>query len=237
MKRVIVTQSNYIPWKGYFDSMALVDEFILYDDVQYNRRSWRNRNLIKTPQGLLWLTIPVEAKFHHKIREVKVSESNWARKHLGSIRQNYIKSRYFRDYYPILEELYQKASAFTYLTDINYFLLQGIRDLLGITTPLKFCWEYAYQSNDRSLRLLEICQSAGATDYYTGPAAKAYMDVELFERNGIRIHWLDYSGYPEYPQLYPPFKHEMSIIDLLLNCGAESPRYMKYVSQSTDQVS
>jgi hypothetical protein len=232
-KKIIITQSNYIPWKGYFDSIALVDEFILYDDVQYTRRDWRNRNLIKTHQGLQWLTIPVEVKgkYFQKIKETKISDKNWADDHLKAIKLNYAKAQHFKEVFPFLESIYQKAKNFEYLSEINYLFLSEICKYLDIHTPMKFSYEYPYQSEDRNLRLIEICQLANATDYYSGPAAQSYMDIPLFEKHNIKVHWLDYSGYKEYTQLHPPFEHGVSIIDLLLNEGKNSKHFLKYTTK------
>lgn len=234
MKKLIITQSNYIPWKGYFDGIALVDEFILYDDMQYTRRDWRNRNLIKTPQGLQWLTIPVEVKgkFFQKIRETKVSDKKWAKDHLKTIQFNYAKAKHFKEVFSFLETLYLQAEKLDYLSEINYLFLQEIAKYLNISTPIKFCWEYSYDAiAERNMRLLELCKLANATDYYSGPAAKSYMNIELFEQHNIKVHWLDYSNYPEYEQLYPPFEHGVSIIDLLLNEGKDSVKHLKYTQK------
>jgi hypothetical protein len=230
MKKVMITQSNYIPWKGYFDNIALVDIFILYDEVQYTRRDWRNRNLIKTPQGLRWLTIPVEVKgkYYQSIKEVRIADKSWARDHLKTIHHNYARAGAYKEVFPFLEELYMRAEGMEYLTEVNYLFLRGIMDYLGISTPLRYSWEYPHESADRNERLVEICLAAGATDYYTGPAARNYLSEDIFAAHGIRVHWLDYSGYPEYPQLYPPFEHGVSIIDLLLNVGKEAPKYLKH---------
>lgn len=233
-KKIIITQSNYIPWKGYFDSMALVDEFILYDDMQYTRRDWRNRNLIKTPQGLKWLTIPVEVKgkFFQKIRDTRVSDKKWVKDHLKTIQFNYARAKCFKEIFPFLEDVYLQAEKLDYLSEINFLFLRKISDYLNITTPIKFCWEYPYDiQKDKNHRLLEICKLAQASDYYSGPAAQNYMDVKLFNENNIQVHWLDYSGYKEYDQLYPPFEHGVSIIDLLLNMGKESKKYLKNINQ------
>ncbi|MCS7317945.1 MAG: WbqC family protein [Candidatus Dojkabacteria bacterium] len=233
MKSVIITQSNYIPWKGYFDSMALVDEFILYDDVQYTRRDWRNRNLIKTPQGLKWLTIPIEVKgkFFQRIKDAKVSNNRWVKDHLKTIQFNYAKARYFKEVFPFLESIYLQAEKMEYLSEINFLFLQKIAQYLNICTPIRFCWEYPYNGNDTNMRIIQICQLAGATDYYSGPRAQNYIDVSLFEQNNLKVHWLDYNGYTEYEQLHPPFEHGVSIIDLLLNTGKESTRYLKYTNR------
>jgi len=227
----MIMQSNYIPWKGYFDSIALVDVFVLYDEVQYTRSDWRNRNLIKTPQGLKWLTIPVETegKLHQSIKDARIASRRWVKDHLKTIQCNYARAAAYREIFPLLEELYMKAEGLTYLTDVNFLFLQGIMEYMGIHTPLRYSWEYPHESKDKNMRLVEICLAAGGTDYYTGPAARAYLSEAAFEAHGIRIHWLDYDGYPEYPQLYPPFEHKVSIIDLLLNTGEQAPYYLKHV--------
>ena len=230
-KKVAITQSNYIPWKGYFDNIAQVDEFILYDDVQYTKRDWRNRNKIKTPQGLLWLTIPVEVKgkYFQKIKDTKVSDKKWAKDHLKTIQLNYAKAKCFKEVFPFLEKLYHQAEGMMYLSEINYLFLSQICQFLGIHTPLKFSSEYPYHAEyERNRRLIEICQFAQATDYYSGPAAKNYMDLELFKQHHIQVHWYDYTGYIEYTQLYPPFEHRVSMIDLLLNEGKDSKKFLKY---------
>jgi hypothetical protein len=227
----MITQSNYIPWKGYFDSMALIDVFVLYDEVQYTRRDWRNRNLIKTPQGLQWLSIPIEVKgkYYQKIQETRISEKKWVDTHLKTIRHNYAKAAAFKEVFPFIESTYSQARELDYLSEINRLLLEEIARFFGIHTLFHYSWEFSRQSTDRNRRLLEICQLIGATDYYTGPAAQAYIDIHLFQQAGIRVHWLDYNDYPEYPQLYPPFEHKVSIIDLLLNTGREAPKYLKHV--------
>jgi hypothetical protein len=234
-RKVIITQSNYIPWKGYFDGMALVDEFILYDDVQFTKRDWRNRNLIKTLQGLKWLTIPVEVKgkYFQKIKDTKVCNGKWVKDHLKSIKFNYVKSKCYQDVFPFLEDLYLKAENLTFLTDINYLFLLEISKFLKINIKIKFSWEYPYESNDKNIRLLEICKLSGATDYFSGPAAKNYMNIDLFMENNIKVHWLDYTGYREYEQLYPPFVHGVSILDLMLNLGSDSRLFLKNIHKTS----
>lgn len=229
-KSVAISQSNYIPWKGYFDNIALVDEFILYDDVQYTRRDWRNRNQIKTAQGLLWLTIPVEVKgkYLQKIKDTKICGKDWATDHLKSIKINYSRAAHFKEVYPWIESLYMKAAEMTFLSDVNYIFLSEICHYLHIDTTLRFSSEIPYSSEDRNMRLIEICRHLNTTKYYSGQAAKSYMDVELFRQYGIQVEWYDYSGYSEYEQLYPPFVHSVSIIDLLLNQGQHSRNYLKY---------
>ncbi|HAS44835.1 MAG TPA: hypothetical protein DCS93_30425 [Microscillaceae bacterium] len=226
-KKVIITQSNYIPWKGYFDSFQLADEVILYDDMQYTKRDWRNRNQIKTPQGTQWLSIPVEVKgkYFQAIKDTKVSENKWKQKHWRSIQVNYAKSPFIKEYHDILEDLYLNCEE-EYLSLINYRFLKGINQILGIETPIRFSSDFTLVEG-KTERLVDLCKQIGGTDYYTGPAAKDYMDESLFEQEGIKVHYLDYSGYKEYPQLFSPFVHGVTILDLILNVGSAVTNYMK----------
>jgi hypothetical protein len=226
-KSIIITQSNYIPWKGYFDSMKLVDEVILYDDMQYTKRDWRNRNQIKTPQGLIWLTIPVEVKgkFFQSIKDTKISEKNWNEKHWKTISANYAKAPYFKLYKEFFQDLYLNCNE-TYLSLINFRFLSAINNILSIKTPIYFSSDFRLVEG-KTERLVDLCIQRKATDYYTGPAAKNYIDEEMFAASGIKVHYLDYSGYLEYSQLYPPFTHNVSVLDLLLNTGNEAHKFMK----------
>jgi hypothetical protein len=225
-KRLAAVQSNYIPWKGYFDLINTVDEFVLLDDVQYTRRDWRNRNRIKTKDGVLWLTVPVHSKgfYQAPISAITISDPTWAVRHWKSIVASYRRARCFGQYADFLEDLYRGATD-TSLSRVNHRFLQAIADLLGIGTKLS--WSSDYQLLDgKSGRLLALCRQAGATTYVCGPAARAYLDVGLFERHGIEVRFFDYGGYPEYEQLFPPFDHHVSIVDLILNVGPDAPRYL-----------
>ena len=228
MKKVIVTQSNYIPWKGYFDSFQLVDEVILLDEVQFTKRDWRNRNQIKTPQGSYWLTIPVDVagKFSQSIWETMISDREWAKSHWKTIRQNYCKAPFFEKYSAKLEEFYLNNSDLQ-LSLINRKLLELVNECLAIRTPITWSHDYG-KFEGKNQRLIEICKKANASDYFSGPAAKDYLDEKLFGDCGIRVHWLDYSGYPEYPQLYGEFTHQVSVLDLLFNTGDRAQNYMKH---------
>jgi len=212
-------QSSYIPWKGYFDMMQRVDEFILYDDAQYTRRDWRNRNQIKTKDGLLWLTIPVEVKgrYDQPIKDVRISDVHWADRHFKTIVGAYARAPHFRDYRDALEALYRGAVS-TRLSDVNRRFLEGIAGLLGISTRLSWSMDYRLPEG-RVERLIGLCQQAGATTYVSGPSARDYMDPAVFAAAGIELAYMDYTGYPEYPQLYPSFTHQVSVVDLLLNAG------------------
>lgn len=230
-KKIAISQSNYIPWKGYFDMISLVDEFVIYDEVQYTKRDWRNRNRIKTPQGIKWLSIPVTTDRFDAINEVEIADPDWNAKHWKTMRHIYSQAPYFDYYANNFEQLYQNANQ-QFLSEINHHFLKGINKLLGIKTPLSQSTEYSSRG-DRSGRLLSICRQAGADIYVSGPAAKVYLDVELFERAGIAVEWMNYDGYPEYPQLYGDFVHAVSVVDLLFNTGPKATEYMKLTKKVT----
>jgi WbqC-like protein family len=230
-KTVAIVQSNYLPWKGYFDLINSVDEFILYDEVQYTRRDWRNRNRIKTPKGLEWITVPVNVKGQYTapIRNIGIAERDWGRRHWTTIVYNYGRAAHFRTYEKTLEQAFVGA-ADTHLSALNRRLLELVCGLLGIETPLRWSWEFP-SGGDRNRRLIDICKAAGADVYLSGPMARDYLDEALFHEYGLAVRWMDYSGYPEYPQLFGPFEHAVTILDLLLNTGPDAQRFLKSFAQ------
>jgi WbqC-like protein family len=225
-KRVAILQSNYIPWKGYFDLIGLVDEFVLLDDVQYTKNDWRNRNRIKTQQGVAWLTIPVEhsGRFGQRIDEVRAAGDRWRLKHWRSIVQSYASAPFFALYRDRLEELYSMSEE--QLSVVNRSFLEALCELLGVRTRISASTDYPLVDG-KTERLVEICRSLDGSTYLSGPAARDYLDESLFTAAGMSVEYMDYSGYPEYPQLYPPFEHSVSVIDLLVTMGPEAPRYLK----------
>jgi WbqC-like protein family len=229
MTKVAIVQSNYIPWKGYFDLIAAVDEFVIYDDVQYTKRDWRNRNKIKTPHGLLWLTVPVQVKgkYHQRIRDAEIADSNWAKEHWRTLTQYYRRSTHFDEIALWLAPLYDET--FCNLSELNRRFIEAVASYLGIGTKITDSQNYRLVDG-KTKRLADLCQQAGATEYVSGPAARTYIDETVFARSGIKLTWFDYSGYPEYPQLWGPFEHGVTVLDLLFNCGRDAPRYMRYVS-------
>lgn len=229
MRKIAVVQSNYIPWKGYFDMIAAVDEFILYDDMQYTKRDWRNRNLIKTPQGLQWLTVPVlvKGKFHQKICDTEIDGTEWATTHWKAMVQNYRRAPCFTEIATWLEPIYAEG-LFTHISQLNRHLIEAICKYLEIKTTIKNSWDYTLPDG-KTERLAGLCAQAGGTEYISGPAAKEYIEEKIFTEMGIKLTWFDYSGYSEYPQLWGEFSHGVTILDLLFNCGNDSPKYMRYV--------
>ena len=226
MKKIAILQSNYIPWKGYFDLINMVDEFIFYDEVQYTKNDWRNRNKIKTPQGIQWLTIPVrQESLDQKIKDTKISDKKWNIKHWRTISQNYSKSKYFKDYKDIFEELYLKCDE-EYLSQINYKFITTINEILEIKT--KLIWSSEFELVDgQTEKLLGICKDCNADIYLSGPAAKDYFNEDLAKQENIKVEWMDYSGYKEYEQLNPPFEHGVTILDLIFNKGDRAKEFMK----------
>src|SRR3972149_8076204 len=225
-KKVAILQSNYIPWKGYFDLMNMVDVFIFHDDLQYTKSDWRNRNLIKTPNGPKWLTIPCGTNEHRLICDVELKDSSWQLSHWASIKTNYAHSEYFKNYQSFFEEIYL-GTQWRNLSEMNQAIIIRIaRDLLGISTEFEDSRKY-FLTQRKAERVKELLIKADATEYISGPAAKDYLSEEFLAEAGIQLTWMDYNGYAEYPQLHPPFTHQVSIIDLLFNTGERAVNFMK----------
>ncbi len=227
-KKVAVLQSNYIPWKGYFDLIRSVDAFILFDDVQYTRRDWRNRNRIKTAQGEHWLSIPVKNKgrYEQLINEVVVSEPGWAAAHWKTIEMSYRRAACFMQMEGPIRALFEQAAELTQLSRINHLFIAGLCPLLNIHTPLYRAEELG-QATGKNERLIQLCQAVGGTHYLSGPAASCYLDEAAFAAAGIGLSYMSYDGYPEYSQLHGEFQHALSVIDLLFNTGADAPAFLE----------
>ena len=226
-KKVAICQSNYIPWKGYFDLISKVDLFIFHDDLQYTKNDWRNRNLIKTQNGLKWITIPCGSNEKRLINEVVIEDPSWQKKHWQMITLNYKKAIYFNEYKNFFEEFYLN-NKWKSLSELNQFLIINIVKKFLNNNKTKF--EKSEKYNIKSAtdtRLIELLKKSNATDYYSGPAAKNYIKDSVFESNEIKIHWMNYNNYKTYDQLYGKFEHQVSILDLLFNLGKESKHYLK----------
>ena len=219
MKRIAIVQSNYIPWKGYFDLIRCADEFIFFDDVQYTRRDWRNRNRILTPQGVTWLSIPVKAKGSPLVNQIEVDYAQpWRRKHLETLRQAYSKAPFFDWLYPDLQKYY--ANDWTRLLDWDVEGLKWLTEKLGMP------WKGMFSSDldapgQKTERLIAICEKLGATEYLTGDAARDYLDEEQFDKIGVKVRWHGYQ-HPVYPQRGGDFVSHLSIVDLLFQVGPDS---------------
>jgi hypothetical protein len=224
-KTVAIIQSNYIPWKGYFDIIHDVDLFIFLDDVQYTVRDWRNRNKIKTSQGSVWLSIPVGNRVDLMIYEVEIKDPTWAAKHWDMISQWYRKAPYFKHFSPFFEEIYLRQE-WKNLSVLNQFMIQKIsQELLGIKT--EFADSRTYNSPyTKAERIIDLARKVNANRYLSGPSAKDYLQDETFIEANIELVYKDYSGYPEYPQFHPPFDPYVSILDLLFHTGDEAPSFI-----------
>ena len=168
MKKIAILQSNYIPWKGFFDSLNSVDTFVIYDEMQYTKRDWRNRNIIKTSEGLKWLTIPVEVsgKYYQKIKDTKIANDNWNRSHLESIKQSYKGAAFFKEHWEWLENMYFSCN-YAYLSEINMHFITEINNFLNIKTEIRLSSEFTL-ADERTQRLVDICKVLNGTDYYSG---------------------------------------------------------------------
>lgn len=227
MKSVAILQSNYIPWKGYFDLINQVDEFIILDEVQFTKNDWRNRNKIKTQSNVEWLSIPVRHySMDQLIRETRVADQRWAKKHWQTIVTNYAKAPHFKTLAPKIEKLYSEAAAMECLSEINYLFIEFVLRFLECKTLITNSTDYRLEGG-RVERLVNLCLQAHATSYLSGPSAKNYLNEGAFNAAGISVKWMDYGGYREYPQLFPPFEHSVTILDMLLNVGPEVHSFMK----------
>ncbi|MCI8574360.1 MAG: WbqC family protein [Oscillibacter sp.] len=224
--KVAVLQSNYIPWKGYFDIIHDVDLFVFYDEVQYTKNDWRNRNRIETETGLKWLTIPCGYDIKRKIYEVKIkNEIPWQMEHYKSIVSSYQKAPFFNKYKDFLAYVYLDCR-WEYLYKLNRYVIETIsNEFLGINTLFKDSREFASQGI-KDEKLISLLKSIKCDTYISGPAAKDYMDVQRYNGCGIDVIWKDYSGYPAYSQRFEPFNHQVSILDLLFNTGDDAPYYI-----------
>ena len=224
-------QSNYIPWKGYFDLINQVDIFCFLDNVQYTKNDWRNRNKIKTKNGLKWLTIPCGTNIKRLICDIKLDDHSWQKKHWEQIKENYSKAPYFKEKKDFFENFYLNNN-WKYLSESNQYLIKNIaKDQLGITNTI-FTDSRDYNlKKSKGERVIELLNKIGATEYISGPAAISYIDVELFKKEDIHVKWMNYLDYPEYSQQHPPFEHGVSILDLIFNEGKNASKFMNSFNQ------
>jgi len=228
MKKKIVAliQSNYLPWKGYFDIISLSDLFVFHDDLQYTKQDWRNRNKIKTPNGIRWLTIPCGSKENRKIYDVIIPNPDWQKSHWEIIKYCYHKAPYFNYYKDFFESIYLGVR-WNSLSALNQYLIQYIStQFFKMKTKFDDTRNYRLIQH-KGARVLELLKKVEATDYISGPSAQKYIKDKQFLNAGIHVHWMDYSGYKKYHQLYPPFTHEVSVIDLLFSEGPNGLAFMK----------
>lgn len=226
--RVAVLQSNYIPWKGYFDVMALADLFIVYDSVQYTKNDWRNRNMVATPTGPVWLTIPVSTagRADQRINEAAIGDRRWARKHWSTISQTFARRAHFDAVREEWETTYLAAQDQELLHDVNVLFLRNLARQLGIDTPIVDDRDYDLVADTPTGKLVQLCAASGAHRYLTGPAGLNYLDLQRFRERGIAVDVIEYDHYPEYPQTSAEFRHGVSVLDLLASVGPDARRHL-----------
>jgi hypothetical protein len=234
--KCVILQPSYIPWRGYFHQIQKADVFVFYDDVQYDKHGWRNRNRIKTHQGPIWLTIPVHKKGvtveHIPINQIEIDWSNpWNRKHWHSIQQAYSRAPYFKRYAPLLEDFYSRH--YRLLSDFDIELTLALAGELGITDTRFVCSSSLDVPGNKALtgsktdRPIRILQKLGVDHYISGPSARDYIEADRFQELGITLEYMSYD-YPEYPQLHPPYEPQVSILDMLFMLGPEAIRYFEH---------
>jgi len=225
--KIAILQSNYIPWKGYFDLINAVDVFVLYDCVQYTKNDWRNRNQVLVNGAPHWLTIPVrQAKLTQLVQDTQTTGSSWARKHWATLQQSYARARGYEALAASLQSLYEQLATVGELSRINRSFIEYICAALEIRSQLLDARELI-ADGDRNERLVHICQQLGAHTYVSGPAAQAYLDTHMFKRANIDVEWFEYGPYAPYPQASQTFSDHMSVLDLLLNTGDQARHYYR----------
>jgi len=227
--KVVILQPSYIPWRGYFHQILKADLFIFYDDVQYDKRGWRNRNQIKTSRGKTWLTIPVYSHGaqtdHIPINQIKiVLDNSWNQDHWKTLQLAYARAPFFPDYVSLLEEFYTRQDEF--LADYTIDFTIALARALGINHT-RFMRSSSLQADQaKTDRLIAVLKAVGADHYISGPSARDYIEEEKFRQAGIELEYMVYN-YPEYPQLYPPYDPQVSILDLLFMTGPQALQYIQ----------
>lgn len=220
----VVLQSNYLPWKGYFDLINDADVFVFYDDVQFTKNDWRNRNRIKTPAGVGWISIPVGGNIRRQICEVELKDRGWQARHWDALTRCYAAAPYFSKYESFFADAFLTRH-WTTLSELNHYLIRSICGFLSIETIFEDSRKYGLGGTG-SDRLLDLLKKIGAERYVTGPSAIRYLDGSAFAEAGVEVVYKSYDGYPDYPQFHPPFEHAVSIVDTLFQLGPDAGRYI-----------
>jgi hypothetical protein len=230
-KKVVVLQSNYIPWKGYFELIHQANVFCFYDEVQYTKNDWRNRNRILGPNGMFWITVPVEKEaVNGKISEAQITKAAWQKKHFRTIEQTYSKSVNKNDVLTILEPIYL-GKEWTSISQLNQHLIITIARYMGISTEFKNSTDFDLKG-DRVNRLINLINQLEGTQYISGPAAKNYLtENELqFEQHHIQLMYKEYGPYLPYDNKKKQFEDYVSVLDLLMNVNRDE--YMPHLISS-----
>jgi hypothetical protein len=227
VKTAVISQSNYIPWKGYFDLINSADIFVIYDVVQFTKNDWRNRNQIIINGSPRWLTIPVKHQsLTQRIEETLIASPHWAKKHWLTIEQNYRKTPGFEIYGEEIRTLYRTIETEPLLSKVNEAFIKTICKILGIKTKIIRASEYSLPE-DRIGRIISLCKQLNCDTYLSGPAAKNYLSPQQLQNAGIELRWMDYNNYPRYHQRSQTYSHSVSVLDLLFNTAGQHPNYFK----------
>jgi hypothetical protein len=231
LRKAAILQSAYIPWRGYFDLIASVDEFIFYDDVQFSSGDWRNRNVIRTPYGPKWLTIPVpkKSRIRRMICDVTASSPDWAADHWNRLAESYRRAPHFEEIAALLRPCYESREI--NLSRINASLITTICEYLGIETKISWSWDYE-TGDGKTQRLIDLCKAANCAIYVSGPAARSYLDEEAFTRANVAVEWFSYTGLMPYSQMHGDFEPSVSVVDLLFNCGQSSRNHIPALARN-----
>lgn len=228
--KLAALQPGYLPWLGFFEQVHHVDLFVVYDEVAYSSKSWRNRNRIKTPEGAVYLTVPVLARGPDfpLLKDVKIDTNQpWRRSHYGAISHNYARAEFFSRYHPFIKDLYEKE--WESLVDLDMALIRFFAEELGIRTRVVLSSETGVEEAFRKSgkgskkidRAIFACKFFGADEFYNGKAGESLYSREEMEREGIRLTIQEFH-HPVYRQLFGGFIPYLSVLDLLLNHGPES---------------
>jgi len=231
---IAIHQPNYLPWQGYFYKIINCDRFVFLDNVQFTQNSIINRNKIKTSSGEIWLTVPVLTKhsFGQRINDVKINNTvNWRRKHWNAIHQNYNKTPFFDKCAPFLKAIYDNN--WEKLVDLNRTLIKFVVISLGIKKEFFSASELGVSGKSTDL-LISICKKLDADVYLSGESGKKYMDEQKFKDAGIRVKYTNFRQ-PRYTQLYGDFIPNLSIIDLIFNCGESSLQILTEIKKENKE--
>tara|TARA_B100001167_G_scaffold176774_1_gene130768 strand:- start:187 stop:888 length:702 start_codon:yes stop_codon:yes gene_type:complete len=214
---IAIHQPEYLPWLGFFKKMMNSELFVLLDDVQFEKKSWQNRNRIRTKNGTVFLSVPIHAHLDSKLNDVKIDNTkNWADKHKKSILFNYTNTPYFDEYSNAIELIFEKK--FEFLIELNYEIIKFVMKELEIKSKIIFSSKLKIPQKG-SDKVLNICKAVDADYYITGTAwAKKYLKIEDFKKSNISVEFQELQ-HPIYKQIHKEFIPKMSIIDLLFNEG------------------
>jgi hypothetical protein len=224
--KVVVLQSNYLPWVGYFDLIDRADICVFYDDVQYTKNDWRNRNRIPTQKGLEWITVPVGQSISRLINQVEIHDTSWQEEHHRKITNVYRVGDQDTWSHELLQAIFTRKR-WANLSELNQETIKLIsRDYLKIETQFDSSINYDLEGKGE-VRLLSLLSQLKATHYISGPAGKNYLHAKSFEAIGIELDYIDYPIYSKYEQIYAPFVPNASVIDLLLNTRDAAKSYLR----------